>query len=71
MEEISAADALDVKSKKGQDRLSSRLNCIKQPKFITHCIWFCVIQLKVLYFLGSLNTYLNRVLDANKQKGNI
>ena len=42
---------------------------MKQPLFVTHCIWFCILQLKFFYFTGILNIYLNRNLDANKEKG--
>ena len=46
-------------------------SCVKQPLFITHCIWLCLLQLRFYYFIGALNTYLNRILDRNEELGNI
>ena len=45
--------------------------CIKQPVFITHCIWFFFLQLKFVYFVGTLNLYLNRSLGGDKELGNM
>lgn len=42
-------------------------SCVKQPLFITHCIWLCLLQLRFYYFIGALNTYLNRILDRNEE----
>ena len=47
------------------------LRCIKQPLFVTECIWFCILTLKFLYFTGITNIYLNRNLDNDKEKGEL
>ena len=44
-------------------------SCIKHPLFITHCIWLCLLQLRFYYFIGALNTYLNRILDRDEELG--
>ena len=49
----------------------SLLKCMKQPLFVTHNIWFCILTLKFFYFTGILNVYLNRNLDADKGKGEL
>ena len=49
--------------------IPSLRSCVKRPLFITHCIWLCLLQLRFYYFIGSLNTYLNRILDRDEQLG--
>ncbi|XP_053380662.1 uncharacterized protein LOC123563417 [Mercenaria mercenaria] len=48
--------------------LPSLVSCLKQPKFITHNIWLCLLQLRFYYLLGTLNQYLNRLLDENEDQ---
>ncbi|XP_060561701.1 equilibrative nucleobase transporter 1-like [Ruditapes philippinarum] len=48
--------------------LPSLLSCLKQTKFITHVIWLCILQLRFYYILGTLNPYLNRILDGDEKQ---
>lgn len=41
---------------------------LRQPLFITHNIWLCLLQLRFYYFIGNLNTFLNRVLNNDTDK---
>ena len=59
----------------GEDRTAAAIPtlraCIKQPVFITHCIWLSFLQLKFFCFVGTLNLYLNRSLGGDKELGNM
>ena len=61
----------NLKSEKEESKtdLPSLMSCIKQPVFISHCLWFSLLLLRFLYFIGSLNNYLNRVLHGDKDLG--
>lgn len=45
------------------------LQCVKKPMFITHVVWLSLLQLRFYIFIGTLNQYLNRVLDNDKDLG--
>lgn len=42
---------------------------LKQPMFLSHLTWFSFVQLRFLYFVGNLNSLLNRMLDNNISQG--
>lgn len=42
---------------------------VLQPLFITHTVWLCLLQLRFYYFIGNLNTFLNRMLNNDIVKG--
>ena len=70
MSTVDTADIRLVQRQKDPKISAGHLKCVKQPVFITHCIWYCALQLKFLYFMGSMNSYLNRILDDDKNDGN-
>lgn len=48
--------------------LPSLKSCLLQPKFITHNLWLCLLQLRFYYFIGTLNQYLNRLLKEDEEQ---
>ncbi|XP_052782310.1 equilibrative nucleobase transporter 1-like [Mya arenaria] len=41
---------------------------LRQPLFLTHSLWLCILQLRFYFFIGNLNTFLTRVLDNDTQQ---
>jgi len=55
--------------KKEEDNRVTTLSIVKQPMFISQLIWFSFVQLRFIYFTGTLNTYLNRLFDNDTAQG--
>ena len=45
------------------------MSCVKQPVFLTHCLWYSTLLLRFYYFMGSHNSYLNRLLYRDNDLG--
>lgn len=42
---------------------------LKQPMFITHLAYFSAMNVRLLYFVGNLNSFLNRILNEDISEG--
>jgi len=49
--------------------IPSLKSCMTSPQFLLHVFWLCMLQLRFYYFLGSLNTFLNRITNNDKGQG--
>ncbi|XP_046569550.1 solute carrier family 43 member 3-like [Haliotis rubra] len=47
---------------------TSIMQSILTPFFIFHLVWFCTLFLHFTYFVSSLNSWLNYVLDRDREK---
>ncbi|KAL3888287.1 hypothetical protein ACJMK2_000658 [Sinanodonta woodiana] len=45
--------------------LPTLMSCVRQPLYIMHVFWLCILQLRFYYIIGTLNPYLNRVLNKD------
>ncbi|KAK3583002.1 hypothetical protein CHS0354_005643 [Potamilus streckersoni] len=45
--------------------LPTLMSCVRQPLYIIHVFWLCILQLRFYYLIGTLNPYLNRVLNKD------
>ncbi|KAL3877221.1 hypothetical protein ACJMK2_034958, partial [Sinanodonta woodiana] len=45
--------------------LPTLMSCVRQPLYIIHVFWLCLLQLRFYYLIGTLNPYLNRVLNKD------
>ncbi|KAL3888936.1 hypothetical protein ACJMK2_001296 [Sinanodonta woodiana] len=45
--------------------LPTLMSCVRQPLYIMHVFWLCILQLRFYYLIGTLNPYLNRVLNKD------
>ncbi|KAK3612346.1 hypothetical protein CHS0354_011065 [Potamilus streckersoni] len=50
--------------------LPTLMSCVRQPLYIIHVFWLCILQLRFNYMIGTLNPYLNRVLNKDDKMGN-
>ena len=41
----------------------------KQPMLYSHLAYFAAVQLRFLFFMGNINTLLNRKMDGNTLEG--
>ncbi|XP_070183103.1 equilibrative nucleobase transporter 1-like isoform X2 [Littorina saxatilis] len=42
-------------------------SCIMSPTYYLHVIWLSILQLRFYYFLGSLNAWLNSMLNTKEE----
>ncbi|KAL3878054.1 hypothetical protein ACJMK2_035687 [Sinanodonta woodiana] len=45
--------------------LPTLMSCVRRPLYIIHVVWLCILQLRFYYLIGTLNPYLNRVLNKD------
>ncbi|KAL4240451.1 hypothetical protein ACF0H5_001243 [Mactra antiquata] len=57
----------DAVAEQSANDVPSLRSCLLDPKFITHNIWLCLLQLRFYYFIGTLNQYLTRILKTQDQ----
>ncbi|KAL4240448.1 hypothetical protein ACF0H5_001240 [Mactra antiquata] len=68
-----AVETLIVKQRRASRRpsiadIQPLKSYLRQPLFITHIIWLCLLTLRFYYFVGNLNPFLNRVLENDNEK---
>ncbi|KAK0058913.1 solute carrier family 43 member 3-like isoform X1 [Biomphalaria pfeifferi] len=47
--------------------LSSLMRLIRTPTYLLHVMWVCLLQLRLFYILGSINTILEKELESKKE----
>ncbi|WAQ97524.1 S43A3-like protein [Mya arenaria] len=43
-------------------------SCMLKPMFVSHVLWLSILQVRFYYFVGSINQYLNRLFDEDKDE---
>lgn len=45
-------------------------SCLSNAAFLSHLVWFTILNLRFQYFIGTLNQYLTRVLGVASEGKN-
>ncbi|XP_069124842.1 equilibrative nucleobase transporter 1-like [Argopecten irradians] len=60
-------EPLNGELRMSENQQPSLKSCILSNTYIIHVLWVSILQLRFYYFLGSMNSYLNRITDNNKE----
>lgn len=52
-----------------EEEIPSFQNCVFSSLFLTHLLWFSVIQLRFILFIGTINPMLDFLADGDPGQG--